>query len=106
MRRVVDSCNVAGRAINIVEGPDDICAACPHNDGSMCRKNSQLAAELDERALFVLGLDYGRIYDSIPLFAKVEDAMRTGVFYEICLRCEWFASFCRGALLDNQLPDR
>ncbi len=102
MRRVVDDCNVASRGISIVEGLDEICDACPHNDGFMCRKNPQLAAELDERVLSDLGLEYGGIYESISLFDKVEVAMRKGMFYEMCLRCEWFGSLCHRALLNTR----
>lgn len=86
---------IAGAPVEIVEGPDDICAPlCRAEDHPHCHETT--VPERDRRALSlvaeVLGqsLNVGdRLVIDETLRARLRAAYRDGVFEPACALCEW-----------------
>ncbi|MBE0446548.1 MAG: DUF1284 domain-containing protein [Actinobacteria bacterium] len=94
MYRIVDACKSPSRPIRIVRGLDDICAFCPHSDGSSCLKDENRALSMDKAVLAALGIRPGGTYTSLYLQREVEGGIRRQLFHDICAQCNWFASHC------------
>jgi hypothetical protein len=95
MRRVVDACMLVSCRIKIVAGLDDICAFCPHSNGQLCKKSGSKAPDMDKEVLNILGIKTNDTYTAVALDKKIRNAVRRGLFRDICSRCEWFKDYCR-----------
>ena len=78
--------------IRLMDGPDDICAACPNRSTEIC---AEKASRYDREVLRRCGLSVG---DTLPYrdFSKnvIDTILRPGVRTEICGDCQW-SSLCR-----------
>ncbi|MEW6573377.1 MAG: DUF1284 domain-containing protein [Bacillota bacterium] len=90
---------VKGEEIEVVEGPDDVCRACPSLEEGRC--SSQPAGgeanirELDEKARAHLGIGVGERVLWREVFARVSVTSE-----------EWFAGFCEGCEWEKACVDR
>ncbi len=85
--RISRSLSEPGLEIEVVEGADDICAACPHLSGDRCLKGEEKASRIDERALRRLGLSLG-----IATYPEIDKALGTvgpDDILDICSDCDW-----------------
>ena len=92
----------SGEAIEVVDGGDDLCAACPSFDGSACRNTASADTEvrgLDASALAQVGARAGDAASWEELARRVY-AIPEKWFVEYCEGCEW-ASMCRRTLTTN-----
>lgn len=101
MHRVVSACKIPSQTIKIVEGLDDICACCPHNQGNLCIRNDDMAKGMDKRTLSILGLRLDFLYNSLNLGDIIEIAIQQGLFCDVCERCEWFDPYCRSYICNS-----
>ena len=78
--------------IILMEGPDDICAACPNRLTETC---AEKASRYDREVLRRCGLSAGERLPYREFSRKViETILRRGVRAEICGDCQW-SSLCR-----------
>lgn len=82
----------------IVSAADAICAPCPHRQGWLCEKQSQIEA-LDRRHARALGIEAGNRLT----WAEAKDRIRTkvapGDLTDLCQGCRWLPlGLCEGAL--------
>lgn len=92
-----------GLAIEVVDGCDDICRACPNmRDGTCYRgdeKPNGTVREIDRRVLERLGVRPGDRLRSAELYARIGEKIRPDDIGEICNGCEWLRlGFCRHGL--------
>lgn len=96
----------AGASVEIVEGPDDICAPlCLAEDQPHCHEAT--VPERDRRALSlaatVLGRSVGvgdRLVFDQDIRRRLRTAYRDGAFESACALCEW-QPLCRGIAADG-----
>ena len=81
-------------AVTLVEGPDDLCAACPHRTGSRCSSEEKVN-RLDKGVLEACGLSAGetRSWSALARMAR-ERVLEKDTFEKVCRCCEWF-QLCR-----------
>lgn len=96
-RRIVARLN-AGEPVELVEGPDDICAPMLTEQGSHCRTESVAQRDAQARAALAqrLGLvleQSGRIVLTTERLAQMRAAYAEGAMQAACTGCEW-AAFC------------
>ena len=78
--------------IILMDGPDDICAACPNRLTETC---AEKASRYDREVLRRCGLSVGERHPYREFSRKViETILRPGVRAEICGDCQW-SSLCR-----------
>ena len=78
--------------IILMDGPDDICAACPNRLTETC---AEKASRYDREVLRRCGLSVGEWLLYREFSRKVSETMlRPGVRAEICGDCQW-SSLCR-----------
>ena len=78
--------------IILMDGPDDICAACPNRLTETC---AEKASRYDREVLRRCGLSAGERLPYREFSRKViETILRPGVRAEICGDCQW-SSLCR-----------
>ena len=78
--------------IRLVEGYDDVCAACPNKLAETC---AEKASRYDREVLRRCGLSVGERLPYREFSRKViETILRPGVRAEICGDCQW-SSLCR-----------
>lgn len=78
--------------IILMDGPDDICAACPNRQTETC---AEKASRYDREVLRRCGLSVGEWLPYREFSRKViETILRPGVRAEICGDCQW-SSLCR-----------
>ena len=78
--------------VRLMDGPDDICAACPNKVTETCAEN---ASRYDREVLRRCGLSVGERLPYREFSRKViETILRRGVRAEICGDCQW-SSLCR-----------
>ena len=78
--------------IILMDGPDDICAACPNRLTETC---AEKASRYDREVLRRCGLSVGERLPYREFSRKViETILRPGVRAEICGDCQW-SSLCR-----------
>ena len=78
--------------IRLVEGYDDVCAACPNKLAETC---AEKASRYDREVLRRCGLSVGEWLPYREFSRKViETILRPGVRAEICGDCQW-SSLCR-----------
>ena len=80
--------------VQLTEGADDVCAACPHNAGGRCDSQEKVT-RMDRGVLAALDLSYGQ-RDSWGALARraAERVLSTEEFERICADCQWI-ELCR-----------
>ncbi len=83
-----------GTAVTLVEGRDDLCAACPHMAGSRCASEEKVN-RLDREVLEACGFSAGetRTWSALARTAR-EQVLEKDTFEKVCGCCEWF-ELCR-----------
>ena len=83
-----------GTAVTLVEGRDDLCAACPHMAGSRCASEEKVN-RLDRGVLEACGFSAGetRSWSALARTAR-EQVLEKDTFVKGCGCCEWF-ELCR-----------
>lgn len=85
--------------IEVVDGVDDICSACPHNVENRCNKPGSTVEQLDREIVDRLEIDIGRRIEAKILLRLVEKKIRPEELSEICKGCEWLElGFCEEGL--------
>ena len=81
-------------AVTLVEGRDDICAACPHMSDSRCASEEKVN-RLDRGVLEACGFSAGetRSWSALARTAR-EQVLEKNTFEKVCGCCEWF-ELCR-----------
>lgn len=76
--------------IYLMEGCDDLCTACPHNENGICVSLGKVDL-MDKRVLAVCEFTYG---DTVPWAELAKRAKKkifeTDEFNHICSDCQWF----------------
>lgn len=76
--------------VELACGCDDLCGACPHNDGGTCSSLEKVVG-MDRSVLDVCGLDYGESAPWAELARRArERILETREFNRICNSCQWF----------------
>ncbi len=95
-------------AVELVEGRDDICAACPHlgEDGCTQSGGEERMAGRDAEVLGRLGLAVGQMRPSTVLAERVLAGVTGDDLPALCGECRWLASgYCaEGLRLHRQAP--
>ncbi len=95
--RVMDAAK--GSIVELVDGGDAICAACPNFNGS-CTKGEAEVKAMDAKVLSLLGYSTGTGVDFEK--AKLEaKAIPWNTRQEICSGCEWLEYCERGNVEDT-----
>ena len=83
-----------GTAVTLVEGRDDVCAACPHMAGGRCASEEKVN-RLDRGVLEACGFSAGetRSWSALARTAR-EQVLEKNTFEKVCGCCEWF-ELCR-----------
>lgn len=81
---------VAEEMVEVVEGPDEVCQACPHLKKNQCsyKKGEEEIRLIDDLALSLLELNYGdRVFweDIRDKLGKIFSSWRVGA----CQKCDW-----------------
>ena len=81
-------------AVTLVEGRDDLCAACPHMTGSRCASEEKVN-RLDRGVLEACGFSAGETlsWSALARTAR-EQVLEKNTFEKVCGCCEWF-ELCR-----------
>ena len=76
--------------VTLVEGRDDLCAACPHMAGSRCGSEEKVN-RLDRGVLEACGFSAGetRSWSALARTAR-EQVLEKETFVKVCGYCEWF----------------
>ena len=81
-------------AVTLVEGRDDLCAACPHMAGSRCASEEKVN-RLDRGVLEACGFSAGETHSWSALARTArEQVLEKDTFEKVCGCCEWF-ELCR-----------
>lgn len=84
-----------GSMIEIVTGPDDICAACPRLDGERCKSDDSSGVEArDDKVINRLGLAPGSRAQSDNIYRLVAGAFQSEDIPNLCKRCSWLELGC------------
>ena len=77
-------------AVTLVEGRDDLCAACPHMAGSRCDSEEKVN-RLDRGVLEACSFSAGetRSWSTLAWTAR-EQVLEKETFIKVCGSCEWF----------------
>ena len=91
------------RLVEVGQGADDLCGACPHlKDGQCARNGAESAARVkrhDERVLMRLALEPGAVLSAGSLLAAVEDRIAPKDIAGLCEGCQWLAlGYCEEGL--------
>lgn len=89
MAAVVRRLRQPGARVEIVAGPDDICAACPHAGRERCQRRE--AHPRDAATLAALGLPIGYLDDAATLFADITARITPERLDILCAGCSWQA---------------
>ena len=84
-------------AFTLVDGVDDICAACPHRGGEDCASLEKVR-RFDAAVRALLGLTPGGKYEAAALGERVRaEILEAHRLHEVCGDCEWY-SLCAGLI--------
>ena len=89
--------------VQVIDEPDEICAACPHRADSGCTlggPGSEAAMQAQDReVLRRLGLDAGAVLAWREVLARISHSVRGDDLPEICGSCRWLPlGYCREGL--------
>ncbi|MHB9133392.1 MAG: DUF1284 domain-containing protein [Armatimonadota bacterium] len=88
MAAVIRRLRQAETLVEIVAGPDDICAACPRRTVDRCLRTEH---PRDLAVLAAAGLDIGHCESATTLFPAVAAAVTTDTLHRLCADCSWYA---------------
>jgi hypothetical protein len=79
--------------VKLLNKPDAICAACPHNSNGVCA-NEEIGSEehvalKDLDVLERLGLKVGEVVTMNEILSSVRDKIEVGYLAIICRDCPW-----------------
>lgn len=77
-----------GESIVIAGGPDDVCAACPYLQGSLCKGTAAEEAEILQLDRQALALTNSQVGEKV-MWAYILDKVKSAPPF-------WFESFCSG----------
>lgn len=98
--------------IEFVEGPDEICAACPYNLRGGCRKegeeSEEIVRERDEKVENLLGVRSGAKLSMTLIQALLREKLEPQIIEDLCQNCQWFPlGYCQEGLdqLKQEAPE-
>ncbi|HEX2950960.1 MAG TPA: DUF1284 domain-containing protein [Armatimonadota bacterium] len=101
MSRVVRQLCQPETRIEIVAGPDDLCAHCPNRQRERCASPEN---KRDAAVLAASGLTRGETASAEMVFATVMNKIRPAQLDELCTGCSWSSlGYCRQGLAEKQL---
>lgn len=78
-----------GASVELTDGTDSICAACPNNRGDVCQSEEKVR-RFDCGVLAYCGLTVGKVLDGAEFCRRVRECViERGLMGEICGDCEW-----------------
>lgn len=84
--------------IQVVEGKDSICRACPHQNGGSCSVEEKIQ-DFDSRHSQILHLKPGDMLSWKEAQQRLKEHMTLEDFHQACVGCEWKAwGVCETAL--------
>ena len=90
MARMVDRLGTnPGTLVQIVDGADDICSACPHMSNGICGRPDQQVDRLDQRIRQKLGIEEGQMASWSALLDSIRDNIDPFNLGEVCTGCRW-----------------
>ena len=93
MRRVVDAFLASEpTVVELVEGGDDICSACPHLQDGECRKrlaSQEPLASKDSLVLAALGLEARTRHTSAEIRSAISSRISPEDIRRLCSGCQW-----------------
>ena len=100
MRRIISELEKKP-VFTLVDGTDDICAACPFDHDGVCETEEKVR-RYDRETADRLGLAYGEEYDRGELARRVSDEIYSnGCLTVICGDCEWH-TLCLDVIKNNR----
>jgi hypothetical protein len=92
--------------IQVIEGADSICAACPHQSIEGCAVEEKIQG-LDARHAHILNLKAGGVLSWKEAQQRLKDHMTIEAFHHACAGCEWKAwGVCEIALRKLRAEER
>ncbi|HZR46744.1 MAG TPA: DUF1284 domain-containing protein [Candidatus Manganitrophaceae bacterium] len=87
-------------AVEVVCGPDRVCAACPHLESSGCRLNGPGSEgemkEQDAAVMRRLGIEKGAVLPWSEILRRISGTVQGADLAEICGSCRWRPlGYCR-----------
>jgi len=93
MRSIVEAMQSASAELLLLDGPDSICAACPHLGGNRCGKTDDSEAAIRRADRFVLaavGMKPGERASAADVFERIAARVSTDDAHSsVCADCEW-----------------
>ncbi len=110
MRRVADAyLSPDGCQVEITDGPDDICGACPKLKGNACKGEADAEARIREKdaaVLAALGLSAGARLDSRDTVRAAAENVDADRLKDICGGCQWLPlGYCEEGLRQGRPKD-
>ncbi|MHB9112032.1 MAG: DUF1284 domain-containing protein [Thermoleophilia bacterium] len=86
-------------SIQVVNGADDVCSACPHMDEGKCIRPDQRVDELDQRVRAQLGFDKGYSASWSSILDIIRDRIDPFRLEVVCDGCRWLdLDYCTNGL--------
>lgn len=80
--------------IQVVEGLDEACGACPNQGDGICAASPGSDAhvrELDRRIMHHIGIAHGQVIDKSELVERTAARVRPEQLDELCRGCSWLS---------------
>jgi uncharacterized protein len=81
-------------AIQVVEGFDQACAACPNKGDTMCKDQVETDAhvrQLDQNVMRKLGISHGDVWSKDELVIHTAKTVEPDDLDELCANCSWLS---------------
>lgn len=100
MARLVDRLeNSPEASIQVVDGADDVCSACPHMEQGRCNRPDQHVDELDQRVRAKLGFEEGYTASWSSILDIIRDRIDPFRLEVVCGGCRWLdLDYCTNGL--------
>ncbi len=80
--------------IELTDGEEEVCSACPHRTGGRC-VSAEKVVPMDRGVLSACGFSFGQTDSWLSLAETArEKVLQTGRFERICANCQWI-ELCR-----------
>jgi len=87
-------------SIQVVNGPDDVCSACPHMDEGTCNRPDQQVDELDQRVRAKLAIEEGHTASWTSILDVIRDRIDPFRLEDVCKGCRWLdLDYCTNGLV-------
>ncbi|MBM4123014.1 MAG: DUF1284 domain-containing protein [Nitrospira sp.] len=88
------------RSVEVVDGPDAVCGACPHQAISGCTLSGEASEEAmqaqDRHVLALLGLQAGMSVQWCTILERIGQSVRGDDLPGICGQCRWLPlGYCK-----------